>query len=78
MKCSLFERIRFPRSKMSKIENCETNFNLPPKKEFLHFDFGKQGLKTLKSMEINKNVPKSQKKTKKTRFTEGFYSIHTK
>ena len=62
MKCSLFERIRFPRSEMLKIENCETNFNLHPKKGFLCFAFGKQGSKTLKSMEISKNVPKSPKK----------------
>ena len=74
MKCSLFERIRFPRSEMSKIENHETDFNLPPRKAFLRSDFGKQGSKNIKGLEINKNVPKS----KKARFTEGIYSIHTK
>ena len=55
MKCSLFERIRFPRSKMEKIKNHKTNFNLPPEK----------ALKNLKSLEINKNVPKSKKNPKK-------------
>ena len=78
MKCSLFERIRFPRSEMFTIENREMDFNLPPKKGFLRSDFRKQGSKNLKGLEINKNVPKINKKSQKTRFTEGIYSIHTK
>ena len=50
---------------MSKIENCETNFNLPLGKAFLHSDFRKQGSKTLKSLEINKMSRNPNKNPKK-------------
>ena len=57
---------------MLKIENHETDFNLPPKKGFLRSSFKMQGSKTLKSLEINKNVPKSKKNPKKQALQKEF------
>ena len=62
---SLFEHTRLSRSLMSEIRNQQTNFNIPPKKEFLLSDFRSRESKNFNKFKKWIKVPKTKKYEKK-------------